>query len=97
MKNGKLLDLYSGYLISAFGQTTAAGLSSLLDGEVSHDQLQRLLASEEQTSADLWRIVKPHVREISNSKSKIRYGGTEASSSPSSMKRNRSSQESKTR
>lgn len=64
MKNGKLLDLYSDYLISAFGQTTATGLSSLLDGEVSHDQIQRFLASEEQTSADLWRIVKPHVREI---------------------------------
>jgi hypothetical protein len=64
MKNGKLLDLYSDYLISAFGQTTATGLSSLLDGEVSHDQLQRFLASEEQTSADLWQIVKPHVREI---------------------------------
>ena len=64
MKNGKLLDLYSDYLISAFGQTTATGLSSLLDGEVSHDQLQRFLASEEQTSADLWRIVKPHVRAI---------------------------------
>jgi hypothetical protein len=64
MKNGKLLDLYSDYLISAFGQTTATGLSSLLDGEVSHDQLQRFLASEEQTSADLWRIVKPHVRKI---------------------------------
>jgi hypothetical protein len=29
MKNGKLLDLYSDYLISAFGQTTASGLSSL--------------------------------------------------------------------
>jgi hypothetical protein len=47
MKNGKLLDLYSDYLISAFGQTTATGLSSLLDGEVSHDQIQRFLASEE--------------------------------------------------
>jgi len=29
MKNGKLLDLYSDYLISAFGQTTATGLSAL--------------------------------------------------------------------
>lgn len=64
MKNGKLLDLYSDYLISAFGQTTATGLSSLLDGEVSHDQMQRSLAGEEQTSADLWRIAKPHVRQI---------------------------------
>jgi hypothetical protein len=49
MKNGKLLDLYSDYLISAFGQTTATGLFSLLDGEVSHDQIQRFLASEEET------------------------------------------------
>ena len=64
MKNSKLLDLYSDYLISAFGQTTATGLSSLLDGEVSHDQVQRFLAGEAQTSAGLWRVVKPHVREM---------------------------------
>src|SRR5512134_3453176 len=64
MKNGKLLDLYSDYLISAFGQTTATGLSTLLDGEISHDQVQRLLAGETQTWADLWRLVKPHVRTI---------------------------------
>lgn len=64
MKNSKLLDLYSDYLISAFGQTTATGLSSLLGGEISHDQIQRLLAGQEQTSADLWRVVKPHVRRI---------------------------------
>src|SRR5512134_2572286 len=64
MKNGKLLDLYSDYLISAFGQTTATGLSSLLNGEISHDQLQRSLAGEEPTSAELWRIAKPHVRRI---------------------------------
>jgi hypothetical protein len=66
MKNGKLLDLYSDYLISAFGQTTATGLSTLLDGEISHDQVQRLLAGEAQTSADLWRLAKPHVRTIEN-------------------------------
>jgi DDE superfamily endonuclease len=64
MKSGKLLDLYSDYLISAFGQTTATGLSSLLNGEISHDQVQRSLAGVEQTSADLWWVVKPHVREI---------------------------------
>jgi hypothetical protein len=64
MKNGKLLDLYSDYLISAFGPTTATGLSSLLNGEISHDQVQRSLAGVEQSSADLWRVVKPHVREI---------------------------------
>lgn len=64
MKNGKLLDLYSDYLISAFGQTTATGLSALLDGELSHDQLQRALADEVQDAADLWRVAKPHVRRI---------------------------------
>jgi hypothetical protein len=64
MKNEKLLDLYSDYLISAFGQTTATGLSALLSGEISHDNVQRFLSGERQTSADLWRIAKPHVREI---------------------------------
>jgi hypothetical protein len=64
MKNGKILDLYSDYLISAFGQTTATGLASLLEGEISHDQTQRWLAGERQTSADLWRVTKPHVRKI---------------------------------
>jgi len=64
MKNGKLLDLYSDYLISAFGQTSATGLSSLLKGEISHDQTQRWLADEKQTSADLWQIAKPYVRKI---------------------------------
>ena len=64
MKNGKLLDLYSDYLISAFGQTSATGLASLLNGEISHDQTQRWLAGEKQTSADVWRVAKPHVRKI---------------------------------
>jgi len=56
--------LYSDYLISSFGQTTATGLSALLHGEISHDSVQRSLASERKTSSDLWRTVKPHVREI---------------------------------
>jgi len=64
MKTEKLLDLYSDYLISSFGQTTATGLSTLLNHEISHDAVQRFLSVEQQTSADLWRIVKPHVRNI---------------------------------
>jgi hypothetical protein len=64
MNTNELLDLYSDYLISAFGLTTATGLAALLDGQVSHDRIQRFLASEKRTSADLWRIVKPHVRAI---------------------------------
>ena len=64
MKSEKLLDIYSDYLISAFGQTTATGLSALLNGEISHDNIQRYLAGEKQTSADLWRVSKVHVRKI---------------------------------
>jgi DDE superfamily endonuclease len=64
MTDKELLELYSDYLISAFGQTTATGLSALLDGQVSHDRVQRFLAGAKRTSADLWQIVKPHVRTI---------------------------------
>ncbi len=64
MTDKELLDIYSDYLISAFGLTTATGLSSLLDGQISHDRIQRFLAGEQRTSNDLWLIVKPHVRAI---------------------------------
>lgn len=64
MDNKELLDLYSDYLISAFGQTTGTGLSELLGGTVSHDRIQRFLSQNEFTSGDLWQIVKPHVRAI---------------------------------
>lgn len=67
MAKEDLLDLYSDYLISAFGQTTATGLSALLNGEISHDSVQRFLAGERKTSEDLWRVVKPHVRKIESS------------------------------
>ena len=62
MTDDELLDLYSDYLISAFGPTTATGLSALVGGQVSHDRIQRFLAGEKRTSADWWQLVKPHVR-----------------------------------
>jgi hypothetical protein len=64
MDNKELLDVYSDYLISAFGQTTGTGLSELLGGTVSHDRIQRFLSHHEFTSSDLWQIVKPHIRAI---------------------------------
>lgn len=64
MYNTELLDIYSDYLISAFGQTTATGLATLLDGQVSHDRIQRFLAASQRTSVDLWKLVKPHIRQI---------------------------------
>jgi len=64
MNNKELLDIYSEYLISAFGQTTGTGLAGLLGGGVTHDQIQRLLAKERFSAAELWQIVKPYVRQI---------------------------------
>src|SRR5260221_3660206 len=64
MKNKELLDIYSEYLISAFGQTTGTGLAGLLGGSVSHDQIQRLLSKERLGSAELWQIVKPYMRQM---------------------------------
>lgn len=60
----ELFDLYTDYLISSFGPTTATGLARLLDGAVSHDQVTRFLAEPPKNSADLWRVVKPLVRHI---------------------------------
>ena len=62
MNDKELLDLYSDYLISSFGQTTGTGMADLLGGSISHDRIQRLLSKQDFTSADLWQIVKPHVR-----------------------------------
>ena len=60
----KLLDLYSDYLLSSFGATTATGLSRLLGSAVVIDQVTRFLSEKVKTSSDLWRIVKPLVRQI---------------------------------
>jgi DDE superfamily endonuclease len=60
--NRDLLDLYSDYLISSTGATTATGLSSMLGGMVSHDQITNFLSVRAQTAKDLWLVVKPIVR-----------------------------------
>ena len=63
MKTG-LIELYSDYILSSYGQTTATGLSKLLDGSFSHDQVTRLLSRNEFTSQTLWEMVKPVVRQL---------------------------------
>jgi hypothetical protein len=64
MNDKELLDIYTDYLISSFGLTTGTGLSRLLDGAISHDRIQRFLASPIKSGADLWKVVKPHVRQM---------------------------------
>ena len=59
-----LLDLYTDYLISSFGLTTATGLSALTGHAISHDRITRLLSGRDVTSADLWQFVKPLVRQV---------------------------------
>ena len=64
MKNKDMLEIYTDYLLSSFGQTTATGLSALLDGSVSHDQVTRFLAGGEFDSSQLWKLVKKTVRKL---------------------------------
>jgi len=59
-----MLDLYSDYLISSFGYTTATGMSAVLDNAVSHDAVTRFLSEREYTNKDLWKVVKPVIRQI---------------------------------
>jgi len=61
-----LLDLYADYLICSFGPTTATGLSRLLQAHLSHDKITRFLSERTFTSANLWQIVKPLVRQVQN-------------------------------
>lgn len=62
--NKQMLDLYTDYLISSFSFTTATGLSSMTNHEVSHDQVTRFLSKQDYTSKDLWQLVKPTLRKI---------------------------------
>ena len=62
--NKELLELYSDYMLSSFGATTATGLSAVLEGEVSHDRIKRFLSTEVYDSRTLWKLVKPMARAI---------------------------------
>jgi hypothetical protein len=44
------LDLYTDYLLSTFGAATATGLSAMVEGDVSHDQIMRFLSAQEYAS-----------------------------------------------
>ena len=64
----QMLDIYSDYLLASFSYTTATGLSRLMNGDISHDQVSRFLSSKMKTSKDLWQMVKPYQRKIQSSK-----------------------------
>lgn len=58
------LDLYTDYLLSSFGQTSATGLSGLTDGAVGHDAVTDLLNRLQGDNRTLWQHVKPLIRQI---------------------------------
>lgn len=59
-----LLDLYSDYLLSSFSLATATGLSSMVDGVYSHDQITRFLGQPNYDQKDYWQVIKPVVRQV---------------------------------
>ena len=59
----KLLKLYSDYIISSFGQITATGLSKALGGSITDDKITHFLSNKDLNSKELWKLVKPVVRE----------------------------------
>ena len=71
----QILDLYSDYLIASFGQTSATGMSRLMP-ELSHDQITRFLGGKEFDNKDLWKIVKPHLRQIQDEEAVLIFDDT---------------------
>lgn len=62
----KIFDLYTDYLQVSLGLATATGLSNVVDNQVSHDQVTRMLAKNDFTSKSLWQKVKSLVRQHEN-------------------------------
>jgi hypothetical protein len=75
MKNSEL-ELYTDYLLSSFGATTATGLSAMVEGDVSHDRITRFLSKQDYTSKDLWIQVKAMVREVQDAQGVLIFDDT---------------------
>ena len=53
----KIEDIYTDYLISSFGQTSATKLSEATDHLLSHDQITRFLLGANYSSKTVWKRV----------------------------------------
>ena len=76
MKNPYILDLYSDYLISSFKLATATGMSEVLDGALSHDQITRFLGQNLLTQKEYWKCIKKVVRQIESPEGVIKIDDT---------------------
>lgn len=71
------LELYTDYLmVNAAGYATATGLSNMMEGEISHDEITRLLSKQEFSSKHLWKAVKPTVREVESEEACLIFDDT---------------------
>ena len=71
------LELYTDYLlVNAAGYATATGLSSMMEGEVSHDEITRLLSEQEFTSKNLWKEVKSTVQQVESEEACLIFDDT---------------------
>jgi hypothetical protein len=75
-KNKQIFELYIDYLVTSFSYTTATGLSAILDGDISRDQVTRFLSHKHFSSADLWINVKKDVREIESKQGVLIFDDT---------------------
>ena len=76
MNKTDIFDLYTDYLITSFSYTTATGLSTILDGAVSHDQVTRFLSQQDLTSKELWKVIKQTAREIESDEGVLIFDDT---------------------
>ena len=71
-----ILDLYSDYLLYSNSQTTATGLSEILDGEISHDKITRFLSSEYFNEKTLWKQTKKFVMAFEDKNASLIFDDT---------------------
>jgi hypothetical protein len=71
-----ILDLYSDYLLYSNGRTTATGLSTVLEGNVSHDKITRSLSAESFNEKTLWKKVKKFVRAYEEEDASLMFDDT---------------------
>jgi hypothetical protein len=76
MNDFELLDLYTDYLVSAFGAVTSTGLSEMLDSAISHDRISRMLSRREFTQQDYWQAIKGIVRRVESPQGIIKVDDT---------------------
>jgi hypothetical protein len=71
-----ILDLYTDYLVSSFRQVTSQGLSDLLEGQLSHDRISRMLGNRQFTQREYWQAIKPIVRRFQTPRGIIKIDDT---------------------